>query len=105
MSFHFAVARSSAHSPVARALALKALGRAANDNCDVPDQAGSQDVLLKAALRHFGQHGMGAAREARKQAEQAYFAGDRQSYEWWLGICRQLDKRLADQFEAATIAN
>ena len=32
MPVHFAAARSAAHSPIARALARKALARAANDN-------------------------------------------------------------------------
>ena len=34
MPLHFAAARSAAHSPIARALAKKALARAANDNGD-----------------------------------------------------------------------
>ena len=51
--------------------------------------------LLHAALRHFAEHGLGAAREARAQAEAAFFAGDRQAYDWWLGITRTLDRRLA----------
>ncbi|MBU1757461.1 MAG: hypothetical protein KJ703_10875 [Alphaproteobacteria bacterium] len=99
MSFHFAAARSTAHSPIARALAKKALGRAANDNpCDDADLTGalgSQDLILKAALRHFAEHGLGAAREARRHAERAFFTGDSQGYDWWLGVCRALDRRLA----------
>ena len=105
MPIHFAAARSTAHSPIARALARKAHARAANDNRggSVHGSAEQQDVLLKAALRHFAEHGLGAAREARKQAEQAFFAGDRQSYEWWLGVCGALDRRLAKPLETARI--
>jgi hypothetical protein len=106
MSFHFAAARSTAHSPIARALAKKALGRAANDNpCDETDLTGAlggQDFMLKAALRHFAEHGLGAAREARKQAERAFFAGDGQGYRWWLGVCRALDRRLAADLDRST---
>lgn len=55
--------------------------------------------MLRAALRHFGEHGLGAARAARAQAERAFFAGDRQSYDWWIAITRTLDKRLAIEAE------
>ena len=113
MSIHFAAARSAAKSPVARILSRRPVGRPANDNPvgyrRPPGTArgdlaayrafglDQQDLLLKAALRHFAEHGIGAAREARKQAEAAFFADDRQSYEWWLGICRALDRRLAER--------
>lgn len=106
MSFHFAAARSVAHSPIARALARKALGRAANDNSDDETNLfgtpGGQDMMLKAALRHFAEHGLGAAREARKHAERAFFSGDNQGYSWWLGVCRTLDRRLAAELDRAT---
>lgn len=99
MTVYFAAARSAISSPVARALARRTPGRSANDNCD----AGSiqaNDNVIHAALRHFAVHGLGAARQARVQAEAAFFAGDRQGYDWWLGICRALDKRIAGQLEA-----
>lgn len=116
MPFHFAAARSAAKSPVARILSRRPVARPANDNPGairrVPGAArgdlvayqafglDQQDLLLEAALRHFAEHGIGAAREARKQAENAFFADDRQSYEWWLGICRALDRRLAQRIDA-----
>ena len=28
--------------------------------------------------------------------------GDRQAYDWWLGVCRALDRRLADRFARET---
>lgn len=56
--------------------------------------------MLHAALRHFARHGLGAAREARREAERAFFAGDRERYDWWLGICRTLDARIARSLEA-----
>lgn len=109
MSFHFAAARSTAHSPIARALARKALGRAANDNpCDKTELTGAlggQDLMLKAALRHFAEHGLGAAREAHGHAERAFFTGDNQGYEWWLNVCRALDRRLAAELDRTTGAS
>lgn len=99
MPVHFAAARSTAHSPIARALARKALGRAANDNVVAGNGVAvdsSFDTMMRAALKHFAQHGLGAAREARNHAEQAHFTGDMESYEWWLDVCRTLDRRVAE---------
>lgn len=96
MTVHFAPARTTARSPLARALARRTAAFAANDNND-PALAVAQDKMLHAALRHFAEHGLGAAREARRQAEHAFFAGDRGSYDWWLGICRTLDRRMAEE--------
>lgn len=96
MTLHFAPARSTVRSPLARAFARRTIARAANDNHD-PVTAKSHDQMLHAALRHFAEHGLGAAQEARKQAEKAFFAGDRQTYDWWLGICRTLDRRMAEE--------
>jgi hypothetical protein len=70
--------------------------RAANDNV----RGGSEDMMLRAALRHFATHGLGAAEAARASAERAFFAGDRSEYDWWLGICRMLDRRMADAVAA-----
>ncbi|QYJ06418.1 hypothetical protein [Qipengyuania flava] len=102
MPVHFAAARSTAHSPIARALAKKALARAANDNGDAAQmqaEASSFDAMMRAALKHFAEHGLGAAEAARQQAEQAYFTGDHDAYAWWLGVCRTLDRRLAERCE------
>jgi hypothetical protein len=55
--------------------------------------------LLRAALVHFAEHGLGAARAARKQAERAFFAGDRHGYDHWIAITRTLDRRLALEAE------
>ncbi len=95
MTLRFAPARTTARSPIARALARKALAHAANDNGD-PGPA--DDLLLHAALRHFGMHGLGSARIALGEAERALAEGDRQGHDWWIGICRTLDRRLADGF-------
>jgi hypothetical protein len=73
----------------------KACGLPANDN----GGARASDAMLHAALRHFAEHGLAAAHRARKQAEAAFFAGDRQGYQWWLEICRALDRRMAAAIE------
>ncbi|MHA6333233.1 hypothetical protein ACXYL9_06065 [Qipengyuania sp. CAU 1752] len=98
MTLHFAAARTVTRSPLARAFTRRSIARAANDNT-CPEEKQGHDVMLQSALRHFAQHGMGAALEARSQAEQAFFAGDRQSYDWWLGICRTLDRRMAEELD------
>ncbi|WP_374405152.1 hypothetical protein [Pelagerythrobacter sp.] len=97
MTVHFAASRLNADSPIARVLRRRAPATAANDNC----HERADDRLLHAALRHFAQYGIGAAHEARGQAERAFFAGDRERYDWWLGICRTLDARLARSIEQA----
>ncbi|AKM06630.1 hypothetical protein AM2010_543 [Pelagerythrobacter marensis] len=100
MTVHFAASRSAEHSPLARILRRPALMKPANDNC----LARSDDRMLHAALRHFARHGLGAAREARRQAEHAFFAGDREMYDWWHEICRTLDARLARGLDRTTRA-
>lgn len=95
---HFAAARSAARSPVARALARKALRRAANDN---PGGAGEAlgDPILHAALRHFGAHGVKAGEEAAAQAERAWRAGEADACRWWTGVCYKLDRERARELE------
>lgn len=92
MTIHFAAARPVV-DPLAGVLLRQRIAKhAANDN-DHPLL--SSDAMLRAALRHFAAHGLGAAENARQRAEQAFFADDRNAYLWWLGICRALDRRLA----------
>lgn len=95
MPIHFAAARCASRSPVARALARKALRRAANDNPGGASECGVEARLLSAALRHFAEHGVSAAEEAAIQAEQAWEQGDCESYLWWAEICRKLDRKRA----------
>ena len=59
---------------------------------------------LHAALRHFAEHGLAAADHARQQAVAAADAGDRQSFEWWLEICRALDRRMANAIDESAQA-
>ncbi|NQX93467.1 MAG: hypothetical protein HRT64_00815 [Erythrobacter sp.] len=85
--------------PIARALIARSIERVSNDNGPSPAQRSMNDQILSAALRHFAEHGMGAARVARAQAQAAVVAKDRQSFDWWLGITRTLDRRLAREVE------
>ena len=64
MTIRFAAARSTVHSPIARALARRA-------------------------------HGMGAAKVALGEADKAHANGDMQGRDWWMDICRTLDRRIA----------
>lgn len=86
------------------ALAPRMDARTLRRSCGLPanDNGGdrSSDAMLHAALRHFAEHGLAAAQRARKQAEAAFFAGDRQGYQWWLEICRALDRRMASELAA-----
>jgi len=84
-------------TPIAKALASHGVENAANDNSEFSRENVANEHMLRAALRHFAEHGLGAAREARAQAEHAFFIGDRQAYDWWLGITRTLDRRMAAQ--------
>ncbi|QUL38424.1 hypothetical protein [Erythrobacter sp. JK5] len=99
MSRHFAAVEIADQSPVARILRFVAPERAANDNLARYGAPVPNEQMLRAALRHFAQYGLGAARAARARAEEAFFAGDRAAYDWWLGITRTLDRRLAAQAE------
>jgi hypothetical protein len=95
MTIRFAAA-CRGDSSVRRVLAAAASRVAANDN----SRGFGDDRLLRAALRHFAAHGLGAAEAARAEAERAFFAGDSAEYRWWLGICRMLDRRMADAVAA-----
>lgn len=77
---------------------------AANDNLPEPEEASvaanaGPDPIFAASLRWFAEHGLGAAREASLEAERAALAREWARYEWWLGICRTLDRRMAASLE------
>ncbi|AKH41185.1 hypothetical protein WYH_00119 [Croceibacterium atlanticum] len=96
MSIRFAAPPHAYGTRLAPQDAREACGIAANDNGT--DQL--NDPMLQAALRHFAQHGMAAARNARQQAHKAQRQGDQQAYLWWLEICRALDRRMANALDA-----
>ena len=91
MSVHFAAACSSRISAISRIRRARMPLDAANDN----GGGVGGERLLKAALRHFAEHGLGAAERARENAEAAFFAGDREQHRWWMAICTALDHRMS----------
>lgn len=82
---HTAAARFARFLPAARP------GDAVNDNGADPQG----DALLRAALRLFADHGLGAGHRAQTEAEAAFFSGNRERYRWWLAVTRTLDRKLA----------
>ena len=101
MTIRFAAPPSAIAPRMSPRMAREACGLPANDN----GGARATDAMLHAALRHFAEHGLAAAQRARKQAEAAFFAGDRQGYQWWLEICRALDRRMANELVASAGPN
>ncbi|MBX9898658.1 MAG: hypothetical protein K2Y17_12355 [Qipengyuania sp.] len=95
MPIHFAAARCASRSPVARALARKAVRRAANDNPGGAGECGLEARVLSAALRHFAAHGLRAAEEAALLAERAFRSGEADTCRWWTEVCHKLDRKLA----------
>jgi hypothetical protein len=103
MTIRFAAARSGDSSVIVRTLTLASRRAAANDNegrAAVPGGGFPRDPILRAALKHFARHGLGAAEQAHRNAERAFFAGKREEYRHWLAICRALDRRMADAVAA-----
>lgn len=97
MPVHFAAARSRAMSPIARIVGNGRTGMPANDEPGVPRP--SIDAATEAALRHFAQHGLGAAAVALDKAEQSRQADDHQAASAWLDLCYRLDRQAAIRFE------
>lgn len=99
MSIRFAAAGSGECLAVARILTRRPLSirDAAND----VDASISDDALLVSSLRHFALHGLGAAREARRLAQEARSRQDLERFNHWLAVCRHLDRRMAASVEAA----
>ena len=91
MSIRFAPAARGDSTALARTLKTRRGLVPANDNTGTF----GGEKLLGEALRHFARHGLGAAEMARANAEQAFFAGNRDRYQHWLDICRLLDRRMA----------
>ena len=89
-------ALGKAYNPVLhRAMAVPCWREADNDNGSAP-----KAVVLRAALKFFAQHGLGAAERAKELAQEAFFNDNRQAYKHWLEICRALDRRMAAAIEA-----
>lgn len=90
MTIRFAAPRPAAiRSSTAMGLGLRR--KAANDNGDMS----TPDHVLRDALKHFAVHGLGAAQQARLEAERAWHEGRHEEYRHWLEICRRFDRRMA----------
>jgi hypothetical protein len=87
MSIRFAAAGSGECMVVARVLSSPCPRPAAND----VEAAICHDQLLVSTLRHFARHGLGAAREARRLAQEAHRQQDQDRYRHWLAVYRHLD--------------
>ena len=98
MSIRFAAPPQAMIHRLRGAQARAAMTLPANDN----GASESGEAVLRASLRYFAEHGLAAATLARATAEAAWFSGDRDSYRWWLGICRTLDRRMARELAATT---
>ena len=77
---------------MSRVLFVPARVVAANDNGAVKS---TDPAIVEAALRHFAEHGLGAARAARHRAEKAFFTDKQPANRRWLEICLQLDQQKA----------
>ncbi len=91
MPIRFAASLKRGHCRMTRYQARSLQLRPANDNFGKRVES----KHLHAALRHFAQYGLAAADHARQQALAAANGGDRDTFEWWLEICRALDRRMA----------
>lgn len=104
MSIRFAAPKHAIRNHMEWAEAQIASRFAANDNAPARAPLGPVcETTLHAALRHFALHGLAAARHARARAEEARAAGDELAYDWWLEICRALDRRMARELDRQAV--
>lgn len=96
---YYASRRLPLNAQAARTQISRAVERVSNDNPPPASQQAFNDRVLRAALTHFAEHGLAAAPLARAKAQAAGMARDRKDYEWWLGITRTLDRKLAREVE------
>lgn len=108
MTIRFAAAWGGITPAISRALCPSAPLGASNDNrrpvrlaCSRKEaqplaELSPDERLLADALRHFARHGLAAAAKARSEAVAAARAGDHERRDRWLAICRQLDRRMAE---------
>lgn len=92
MTIRFAAARPGPSAVLSRNACAAVPLFPANDN----GPAVVSDPVVIEALRHFARHGLCAAQRARDNAVAAHRSGDLAGYDWWLCVCRTLDRRMAD---------
>jgi hypothetical protein len=101
MTIRFAGARAGTRSPIQAWRCRSVTLRPANDNAI----AHVDHTVLVAALRHFARHGLAAAEQAATRAHAALREGDRAGCRYWLAVCRQLDRRMADRLATTLLAH
>ncbi len=99
MSIRFAAPRSALRNRMDETQARTCCPMPANDN----GARHTSETMLHAALRHFADHGLAAARHAFQQAQQAAEEGDEQAFSYWLEMCRALDRRMAQELDQQAI--
>lgn len=100
MSLRFAAPKHAIRNRMDDAWARATCLFPANDN----DAKHTSKIALNAALKHFADHGLAAARDASLQAQAARKSGDEQGYIKWMEICRSLDRRMARKLERSAQA-
>ena len=101
MSIRFAAARSRPIPGLCFSTGGALPPIAANDGAAAAAVAPTRQLVLRAALRHFAEHGMAAAARARENAWAAHRRDQPAECTHWLEICRTLDRRMADAAGAA----
>lgn len=94
MSIRFA-APVSPRNPLRRIRTREVHLVAANDD----PVAQKSQATLDAALRYFAKHGLAAAEEARRLAEEAAENGDKLAFAQWRDICGALDRRMGRELD------
>ena len=92
MTIRLAAAPLRFNTVITRRIEHKLSLRAANDNA----MPAASNRMISEALRHFAAHGLNAAQRAHDNALVANAANDSESFDWWVSICRTLDRRMAD---------
>lgn len=96
MTIHFAAARPAVAAYLGGAGQGTLTRRAANDNPGGSQSQGvAHDHMLRDALKHFAAYGLGAARQARLEAERCFRADELEGYRYWREICGKFDRRMA----------
>lgn len=104
MTIRFAAAMNGTMPAIAGVLCTGAPLGASNDNTArqrpplrsvATPPSSALDAGIAEALMHFARHGLAAAEQARREAEAAHERGDIPARSRWLGICGQLDRRMA----------
>lgn len=105
MTIYFAAAQTSgrgyADTYRSRAATARMIAASANDNWDANVAQALSEPVIREALFHFAEHGLGAAQAALAKAHLAHARGDEAEYGHWLAILKVLDRQLAARLTAS----